>query len=63
MATLIGLAFRLYDPLHLLGDREDLGITFLSISVNTPGVHTGRHHNPLLCAFPNGPTQGVKCHC
>ena len=27
VATLLGLAFRLYDPEHLLGDKEDLGIT------------------------------------
>lgn len=59
VATLLGLAFQLYDPEHLLGDQEALGITCALIPVNTPGVHIGRHHDPLTSAFPNGPTQGV----
>jgi acyl-CoA dehydrogenase len=58
VATLIGLAFKLYDPDHLLGEQENLGITCALIPVNTPGVVTGRRHFPLSCAFPNGPTQG-----
>lgn len=58
IATLIGIAFKLYDPDHLIGDRENLGITCALIPVNTPGVVTGRRHFPLCCAFPNGPTQG-----
>lgn len=60
VATLLGLAFRLYDPKHLLGDQEELGITCALIPTHTPGVRTGRHHDPLSCAFPNGPTQGVE---
>ncbi len=58
VATLLGLAFQLYDPEHLLGEQENLGITCALIPVTTPGVRTGRHHNPLNCPFPNGPTQG-----
>ncbi len=27
VATVLGLAFKLYDPEHLLGEKEDLGIT------------------------------------
>ncbi|OGO93446.1 MAG: hypothetical protein A3F41_01005 [Coxiella sp. RIFCSPHIGHO2_12_FULL_44_14] len=58
VATLLGLAFKLYDPEHWLGDREALGITCALIPTTTPGVVIGRRHFPLRCAFPNGPTQG-----
>lgn len=58
VATLIGLAFKCYDPDHLLGDVEELGITCALIPASTPGVVTGRRHFPLHSAFPNGPTQG-----
>jgi len=58
VATLLGLAFKLFDPEHLLGEREDLGITCALIPTTTPGVVIGRRHFPLNCAFPNGPTQG-----
>jgi acyl-CoA dehydrogenase len=58
IATLLGLAFKLYDPDKLLGDENDLGITCALIPVTTPGVETGRRHYPLTSAFPNGPTQG-----
>ena len=50
-----GLAFRLYDPEHLLGDKEDLGITCALIPTDTPGVNIGRRHLPLNAAFQNGP--------
>ena len=58
IATLLGLAFKLYDPDQLLGDKEELGITCALIPVSTPGVVTGRRHCPLTSAFPNGPTEG-----
>jgi acyl-CoA dehydrogenase len=58
VATLLGLAFKLFDPEHLLGEKEDLGITCALIPTNTPGVVIGRRHFPINCAFPNGPTQG-----
>ena len=58
IATLLGLAFRLYDPDHLLGTNEDLGITLALISTDTPGVHIGRRHIPLNAAFMNGPNWG-----
>jgi acyl-CoA dehydrogenase len=58
VATLLGLAFRLYDPDHLLGDREDLGITCALVPTSHPGVHTGRRHFPLNATFHNGPTWG-----
>jgi len=58
IATLLGLAFRLYDPDHFLGRTDDLGITLALIPTGTPGVHTGRRHLPLNAAFMNGPTWG-----
>lgn len=58
VATVIGLAFKLYDPEHLLGNKEDLGITCALIPRSTPGVQIGRRHLPLSAQFQNGPTQG-----
>ncbi|MBM4222781.1 MAG: acyl-CoA dehydrogenase, partial [Gammaproteobacteria bacterium] len=58
VATLMGLAFKLYDPEHLLSDQVDRGITLCLISTKHPGVEIGRRHNPLGMAFPNGPTTG-----
>jgi acyl-CoA dehydrogenase len=58
IATVIGLAFRLYDPDHLMGEREDLGITCALIPRDTPGVAIGRRHFPLNIPFQNGPIQG-----
>jgi acyl-CoA dehydrogenase len=58
VATLLGLAFRLYDPDHLLGDKEDLGITCALVPTSTPGVNIGRRHMPLNAVFQNGPNHG-----
>ena len=58
VATLLGLAFRLYDPEHLLGGKEDLGITCALVPTNTPGVNIGRRHLPLNAVFQNGPNSG-----
>ena len=58
IATVLGLAFKLYDPEGLLGDKEELGITCALIPVSTPGVKIGRRHFPLNVPFQNGPTQG-----
>lgn len=58
VATVIGLAFRLYDPEGLLGDKEDLGISVALIPADTKGVDIGRHHLPLNVPFPNGPIRG-----
>ena len=58
VATLLGLAFKLYDPDKLIGDKEDLGITLAIIPTNTPGVIIGRRHLPLNGAFMNGPNSG-----
>src|SRR5258708_38470583 len=58
VATVIGLAFRLYDPEHLMGEKTDLGITCALIPRDTPGVAIGRRHFPLNVPFQNGPIQG-----
>ncbi len=57
-ATLLGLAFRLFDPEQLLGKGEDLGITLALVPTDHPGVQIGRRHLPGGNAFPNGPTWG-----
>ncbi|MGN8276031.1 acyl-CoA dehydrogenase [Pseudomonas sp. SMN5] len=58
VATLLGLAFKAYDPDHLLGDEEDLGISLALIPTDTPGVQIGQRHLPLGAAFMNGPNWG-----
>jgi len=58
VATLLGLAFKLYDPDHLLGDRDEWGITLALIPTTTPGVMIGNRHAPLSIAFQNGPNRG-----
>ncbi|MDA9271983.1 acyl-CoA dehydrogenase [bacterium] len=58
VATIIGLAFRLFDPENLLGKGHDVGICCALIPAETPGVIKGRRHFPLNTAFMNGPTQG-----
>jgi len=58
VATMLGLAFRAYDPDHLLGEKDDLGITCALVPTNAEGVKIGRRHNPLNSAFLNGPNSG-----
>ena len=59
IATLLGLAFRLYDPENLLGKGEDLGITCALVPTDHPGVNIGRRHLPLNAVFQNGPNSGT----
>ncbi|ORM66912.1 acyl-CoA dehydrogenase FadE [Pantoea rwandensis] len=58
IATVLGLAFKLSDPDHLLGETEELGITCALIPTQTPGVEIGHRHFPLNVPFQNGPTRG-----
>lgn len=58
VATLLGLAFKAYDPDHLLGEQEELGISLALIPTDTPGVDIGKRHLPLGAAFMNGPNSG-----
>ncbi|WP_137391988.1 acyl-CoA dehydrogenase [Rhodoligotrophos defluvii] len=58
ICTVLGLAFKLRDPEHLLGEREDLGITLALVPTDTPGVEIGRRHYPAMQVFANGPNWG-----
>ena len=58
IATVLGLAFKLYDPDHLIGEKDEYGITAALIPTATDGVVVGRRHYPLTIAFQNGPTSG-----
>ncbi|KQX22793.1 MULTISPECIES: acyl-CoA dehydrogenase [unclassified Sphingomonas] len=58
VATVLGLAFKLRDPDHLLGDEEEIGITVALVPTDLPGVTIGRRHLPSMQPFQNGPTSG-----
>ncbi len=58
IATVIGLAFRMFDPDKLLGEQADIGITCALIPRNTPGIAIGRRHFPINVPFQNGPIEG-----
>jgi acyl-CoA dehydrogenase len=59
IATVVGLAFRLFDPDKLVGDKADIGITCALLPRHTPGITIGRRHLPLNIPFQNGPIQGL----
>tara|TARA_R110000822_G_scaffold8324_1_gene32921 strand:- start:588 stop:3065 length:2478 start_codon:yes stop_codon:yes gene_type:complete len=58
VATILGLAFKVFDPDHLLGEEEERGISLALIPTETEGVEIGRRHFPLNAAFMNGPNSG-----
>ncbi|MER2493934.1 acyl-CoA dehydrogenase [Catenovulum sediminis] len=58
VATVLGLAFKLYDPDKLLGEQGELGITCALIPTSHPGVKIGDRHMPMGLAFMNGTTYG-----
>jgi acyl-CoA dehydrogenase len=58
VATLIGLAIKVYDPQHLLGDDETIGVTCVMLPHDLPGVNSGTRHLPMNSVFMNGPTWG-----
>ena len=58
IATTLGLAFKLFDPDHLLGDKESIGISVALIPTDLPGITIGRRHIPVNMMFLNGPHQG-----
>ncbi|UIJ76761.1 MULTISPECIES: acyl-CoA dehydrogenase [unclassified Acinetobacter] len=59
IATVIGLAFKLYDPDGLLGDKNktEYGITCALLPASHDGVITGPRHNPGS-PFMNGTVEG-----
>ncbi len=58
VATVVGVAFRLFDPDGLLGKEKDLGITLALVPADTPGLDIGHRHIPLSVPFMNGPIEG-----
>jgi acyl-CoA dehydrogenase len=58
VATVLGLAFKLYDPDHLIGEVDDYGITAALVPAHLPGIEIGRRHFPINIPFQNGPTRG-----
>ena len=58
VATVLGLAFKVYDPDALLGDKQELGITCALIPSDLPGIDIGSRHFTLNAAFQNGPNRG-----
>jgi len=59
ISTVLGLAFKLYDPEKLLGKGTSLGVTCALVPANLPGVDNGHRHDPLGIPFYNGPTYGT----
>ena len=59
IATVIGLAFKMYDPDGLLGDanKKEYGITCALLPASHEGVVTGPRHNPGS-PFMNGTVEG-----
>tara|TARA_B100001250_G_scaffold89171_1_gene73926 strand:- start:594 stop:3014 length:2421 start_codon:yes stop_codon:yes gene_type:complete len=58
IATLIGLAFKMYDPDQLIGETENYGITCALLPKGTKGLETGRRHIPIGSPFMNGTITG-----
>jgi len=58
VATVLGLAFKMYDPEGLIGDQKDIGITVALIPTSHKGVEIGNRHYPVGSPFLNGPTKG-----
>lgn len=60
VATVVGLAFKLYDPEGLLGDKSktEYGITCALIPASHEGVAVGPRHHPGGSPFMNGTVEG-----
>lgn len=58
IATVIGLAFVLFDPNEHLKRGKDLGITCALVDSKLDGVVQGKRHDPLGVPFINSPLSG-----
>ncbi len=58
VATVLGLAFKLYDPDHLIGETTDIGITLALIKTDIEGIEIGNRHFTSNNMFMNGPNRG-----
>lgn len=59
VATLIGLAVKVYDPDKLLGGDEVVGVSCVLVPRDLEGVNAGARHLPMNTIFMNGPTWGT----
>lgn len=57
IATVVGLAFKMYDPDHLLSEQTEYGITCALLPASHEGVIVGPRHNPGP-PFMNGTVEG-----
>ena len=58
VATVVGLAFRMFDPEKLIGDKYDIGITVALLPRHLKGMDIGNRHKPIGSPFMNGPIFG-----
>ncbi len=58
VATVLGLAFKLYDPEHLIGNENNIGITLALIKTDIEGIDIGKRHFTANHMFMNGPNRG-----
>jgi acyl-CoA dehydrogenase len=58
VATVLGLAFKLFDPDHWIGEHDEVGITLALVPTHLPGISIGRRHLPAMHVFQNGPNWG-----
>lgn len=58
VATVLGIAFKCFDPQKLLSEKINRGITLCLIPADYPGVETGDYHLPIGSSFPNGTFKG-----
>lgn len=58
VATLLGLAFKLYDPDKLLSEEVNRGITLALIKTDVPGIDIGKRHLASNHVFMVGPNRG-----
>ncbi|WP_439136260.1 acyl-CoA dehydrogenase [Pseudomaricurvus sp.] len=66
VATLIGLAIKVYDPVGFLASDADngeydpdIGVTCVLLPRDLEGVNAGARHLPMNTVFMNGPTWGT----
>jgi alkylation response protein AidB-like acyl-CoA dehydrogenase len=58
LATVIGLAFKCFDPDKILGDEYECGITVALLPADHAGVQIGDRNYPIGSSFPNGTIKG-----
>ena len=58
IATILGVAFHMYDPDGLLGDKKELGISLALVPRGTKGLEAEKRHFPVNLPFLNGPVRG-----